>query len=212
MYYSKYETSPANFKSNTTGLQLGITHGFSETFTGLLNVGARSTSSTSQQSALVCPAPVILCQFGFIPYDAVPFTTKTRSHGYTLNATLDKQFETTTLNGQVSREVNPSGNGSLVQTDRIGFSVANKFSPTLTGALDASIYRSRYLGDVISRSDSRYYTVGPRLSWRMSEWWSLDTGYTHARQEYDNAGITAATANSAYVLVRYDWPKLAVSR
>ena len=212
VYYSKYETSPANFKSNTSGLRLGITHDFSETLTSSLTVGARSTSSTSQQNALVCPAPIIFCQFGLIPYDVVPFTTKTRSHGYTLNANLGKQFETTTLSGQVSREVNPSGNGALVQADRIGFSLANKFSPTLTGALDASIYRSRYLGNVISRSDSRYYTVGPRLSWRMSEWWSLDTGYTHARQEYDNAGSTAATANSAYVLVRYDWPKLAVSR
>ena len=212
IYYSKYETSPANFKSNTTGLRLGITHDFSETFTGALSLGARSTLSKSQQNALVCPAPVILCQFGLVSFQVVPFTTETRSHGYTLNASLNKQFETTTLSGQISREANPSANGALVQADRIGFSVANKFAPTLTGSLDASIYRSRYIGNIITSSDSRYYTVGPRLSWRMSEWWSLDTGYTHSRQEYDNASTAAATANSAYVLVRYDWPKLAVSR
>ena len=212
IYYSKYETSPANFKSNTTGLRLGITHDFSETFTGALSLGARSTLSKVQQNALVCPAPVFLCQFGFVPFEVVPFTTETRSRGYTLNASLNKQFETTTLSGQISREANPSANGALVQADRIGFSVANKFAPTLTGSVDASIYRSRYIGNIITSSNSRYYTVGPRLSWRMSEWWSLDTGYTHSRQEYDNASTAAATANSAYVLVRYDWPKLAVSR
>ena len=212
IYYSKYETSPANFKSNTTGLRLGITHDFSETFNGALSLGARSTLSKVQQNALVCPAPVILCQFGLVAFQVVPFTTETRSHGYTLNASLNKQFETTTLSGQISREANPSANGALVQADRIAFSVANKFSPTLTGSVDASIYRSRYIGNIITSSDSRYYTVGPRLSWRMSEWWSLDTGYTHSRQEYDNASTAAATANSAYVLVRYDWPKLAVSR
>ena len=212
IYYSKYETSPANFKSNTTGLRLGITHDFSETFNGSLTLGTRSTLSKSQQNALVCPAPVILCQFGLVSFQVVPFTTETRSDGYTLNASLNKQFETTTLSGQISREANPSANGALVQADRIGFSVANKFAPTLTGSVDASIYRSRYIGNIITSSNSRYYTVGPRLSWRMSEWWSLDTGYTHSRQEYDNASAAAATANSAYVLVRYDWPKLAVSR
>ena len=212
IYYSKYETSPANFKSNTTGLRLGITHDFSETFNGSLTLGTRSTLSKSQQNALVCPAPVFLCQFGFVPFEVVPFTTETRSRGYTLNASLNKQFETTTLSGQISREANPSANGALVQADRIGLSVANKFAPTLTGSVDASIYRSRYIGNIITSSNSRYYTVGPRLSWRMSEWWSLDTGYTHSRHEYDNASTAAATANSAFVLVRYDWPKLAISR
>ena len=196
----------------TTGLRLGITHSFSETLNGALTLGARSTLSRVQGNTEVCPLPLFFCTELGLPFEVVPFTTETRSRGYTLNASLDKQFETITLSGQVSREANPSGAGALVQADRIGFSMANKFSTTLTGSLDASIYRSRYLGNVITSSDSRYYTVGSRLSWQMSEWWSLNTGYTHSRQEYDNAGTAAATANSAYVLVRYDWPKLAVSR
>jgi hypothetical protein len=208
-YYDRFETDPANFKATTHGIATGVNHQFSETLRGELTLGARKTQSTVASQALICTGPVL---FG-ICFGQLTRTTLAReesSSGYTLSANLEKRWETTVVSGRLSRDITPTGVGALVERDTLSASWIRDVSPTLKASLGASAYRSRYIGDIVSGSDSQYYSVEPKLSWRMTERWTLDTGYTHSRVEYETS--EDATANTVYLMLSYIWPKIAVSR
>jgi hypothetical protein len=208
-YYDRFETDPANFEAKTHGIQTAVNHQFSETLRGELGLGAYKIESTVASQALVCTGPVLLgtC-FGQLT--RVTSSTEESTSGYTLSANLEKRWETTVLSGRLSREISPTGVGSLVQVDTLSASWIHDLSPTLKASIGASAYRSRYIGDIVSNSDSQYYNFEPRLSWRMTEWWTLDAGYKHSRVEYENSGD--ATANTVYLMLSYNWPKIAASR
>jgi hypothetical protein len=209
-YYDRFETDPSQFKATTYGIQGGYDYAFSETLHGSLTVGNRWTQSVSTSQALVCDGPIILgiC-FGTVTQ--VTFAQKANSSGYTLKAILEKRSETDTVNGSLSRDIYPSGVGSLVETDRVQVTWTKQWSPTLSASISGAAYESRYIGGVVTRSDSRYYRVDPRVSWRLAEGWMLDVGYRYARQKYDTQPV-AASGNLIYVNMSYAWPKLSVSR
>jgi len=209
-YYDQYDTKPSTIQARNFGVQGQVDHDFSERLHGALAAGWRKTKSTLESHALVCNGPVILgiC-FGSLT--ELAFVTKESSSGYTLNAFLEQRSETTTLNGRLSREINPSGAGSLIQTDRVQATWSERWTPKLSASVDAAAYRSRYIGGLITSSNGRYYRVEPRLTWRITEEWSLDGGYVYARQKYDSVPISAA-ANVVYVVLSYRWPKISVSR
>ena len=209
-YYDRYETKPPDFRATTYGVQGGYDYDFSETLRGSLNVGLRKTQSIIGSQALVCDGPIIqgLC-FGTVT--EVTSVQKETSTGYTLNALLTKRWRTDTVSGQLSREINPSGAGSLIQTDRVQVIWTKELSPTLSANVAAAAYQSRYIGGIVIDSNSRYYRVEPRLIWRLAEGWVLDAGYSYARQKYDTAPV-GANANVIYVNLSYAWPKISVSR
>lgn len=209
-FYDRYETKPAQIRASTYGVQGGYDHAFSETLQGSFIVGLRKTQSTIDSHALVCDGPIIL---GFCLGTVTEVTSvqKETSSGYTLNGSLLKRWETDTVSGQLSREINPSGVGSLIETDRIQVIWTKEWSPTLSSNISAAAYRSRYIGGVVTDSDSRYYTVEPRLTWRLAEGWALDAGYSYARQKYETVPVEASR-NVVYVNLTYAWPKISVSR
>ena len=209
-YYDRYETNPSSFTADTYGIQGGYERAFSETLRGNITVGWRRTQSTIQSNALVCNGPIIVgvC-FGTIT--EVTSAQKNTTSGYTLNAFLEKRSETDALSSQVSREIYPTGVGSLVQTDRVQVGWTKQWSETFSSSLSAAAYKSQYIGGVVTGSDSRYYTIEPRLSWRLSEWWVIDAGYHYAHQKSQSNPLSAS-ANVVYLSVRYAWPKLSVSR
>jgi len=209
-YYDRYETPSPGTIQNTYGVQGGYDHAFSETLHGNLVLGWRLTQSTVSSQALICDGTIIvgICFGTIIETTAVQ---KQTSSGFTLNAILEKRSETDTLTGRVSQEINPSGAGSLVQTQRVGVNWAKQWSPTLSSNIDAAAYQSKYVGGIVTSSNSRYYALNSSLAWRLTEWWRLDVGYNYQRQKYDTAPV-AANNNVIYLLLSYTWPKLSVSR
>jgi hypothetical protein len=209
-YYDRYETEPAQVRANTYGIQAAYDRAFSETLHGFLAVGARETRSTVTSQALVCDGPIF---FGFCLGNLIVLTStqSATSTGYTLTASLDKRWETAQVTGRLSREINPSGVGALVQTDRAGVTWTQQWSPTLSYSVEGAVYRSRYVGDVVTGSNSQYYTIEPRVSWKITEWWTLSGGYSYSHVKYE-AAATQATRNVVYLVLNYTWPKLSVSR
>ncbi len=194
-------TSENISKSNTRGVQVDWSHLFSETMTGSFSVGHRNVINTNtlNQTNLIGSTLV---------YGA-PSVTETHSNNYSLSGKLDKQFESGTISGLVSRDVNPSGSG-LVQTTQYGLSMSKSLTEKLTASLDTSVYRTTFIS--AAYPGSRYYTFEPRLSWHFSEAWMLDGGYRYARVRYDNNVSSPITANAVYLNLTYSWPKIAVSR
>jgi hypothetical protein len=209
-YYDWYETDPKAFEAKTYGLQARYDHAFSETLHGALAIGARNTQSRQTSEAFVCSGPILfgLC-FGTL--SQVTLVASDRSTGYTFLGSIERKFETALVTGQMSREIYPTGVGALVQTDRLGLTWQQELSPTLSFFVDASIYDSRYVGNFVTGSNSRYYRIEPRLTWKMADNWTLLGGYSYARVQYEDTSASAS-ANTVYVVVSYTWPKLAISR
>jgi hypothetical protein len=209
-YYDRYETKPSQSLATTYGIQAGYDCAFSETLHGNLVVGARQTRSTVSAQALVCDGPI----FSGICLGNLTLLTETQSEtstGWTLLAALDKKWETAQLSARLSREINPSGVGALVETDRAGIFWNHQWSPTVSYSVDAAIYQSRYVGNIVSGSDSRYYHIEPRVSWKITEWWTLTGGYSYSHTKSTSSPLEAS-ANVVYLVLNYTWPKLSVSR
>ncbi len=198
--YSRFLTASGNYTANTIGLQGGLTHSFSETLQGTLQLGVNQTRSVlNSPYTQVCIAP------GLCFLLPIPHSVTTSNLVPVLSAKLSKQFETGTLTGTASRELQPTGNGSLVETDRLGLDASRSFSEKLVGSANAAVYRSRYIGDAGNAASSRYYSLGLGLNWRMDERWRLDGGYRYARSEYQNSSV-APTSNLVYATITYAWP------
>jgi len=204
--YSRFQTADGNYKANTIGVQAGLTYSFSETLKGSILAGVSRT-----QSNINSPARIVVIIPGVFYILVPPQTISTTDVVPVLSASLEKQFETTTINASVSRELNPTGNGSLAETDRFGLGASHKFSETLSGSVNGAAYRSRYIGNAVTSANSRYYELALNLNWRMSEQWVLDSGYRYARVEYQASSLVPVS-NMVYASVRYDWPKISVSR
>ena len=199
-------TDTVSSKSNARLVQASLSHLFSQTLSGAFTLGRRNTETTVTHTCngLLLPAGP-LC-IGSLPI--ITFTNETRSNTYSLNANLDKQFETGKVSGLISRDVSPSGSG-LVQTDRYGIALKKSLTENLTGFLDSSLYRTTYVS--LASPGSRYFTFEPRLSWRVSEWWVLGGGIRYARVKSDDSS-PAVSAKAVYLNLTYNWPKISVSR
>lgn len=213
LYGSGYETSTGSYKSDTTGVQGGISRDFSETLSGSFLLGRRTTKTT--RVGLECPEKteifpgITLCDLGLVARQ--PVSLEETGTGSTLTASLKYRAETFDVSGEITRDINPSGVGSLRETDGFQLVASNKLTPNLVARLNFQIQNERDLGDVSSTSDRRYYKIEPKVNWRMTEWWTLDAGYSYASQKY-RAAASAANANVVYVNLTYTWPKIAVSR
>ncbi len=203
--YSRFQTANASYTANTVGVQGGLTHSFSETMKGTVLLGVNQSKSTlkSQSLQLVSIFPLVFTQ--------VQSTQTSSNLVPVVSATLNKQFETGSINGSASRQLVPGGNGSLVETDRLGLDATHNFNERLAGSVNGAVYRSRYIGDAVSAASSRYYELVFNLDWQMSERWKLESGYRYARVTYQNSSVVPVS-NLIYASIRYDWPKISVSR
>lgn len=208
-YFSKYATRPASYEADTRGITLSYSSAFSERTKLTGQIGMRSTES-SRQAFTQIYVPTIFP--GLFQIVLVPQRVDSKDSGPVLNIGIESQWSArTSLHARLSRELNPSGRGSLVENDRISFGATYGFSERTSFNVDAAAYRARFSDAALSASNSRYYTLETRLNSRLDEHWSVGAGYRYARLEYQNAA-QAADANVIFVSARYDWPKIAVSR
>jgi hypothetical protein len=209
-YYDRFETNPSAVVANTYGIQAGFDHRFSETLRGTFVAGVRQTQNTNTTQTLVCDGPIL---FGIClgNLSTVTSVTEQTSTGWTLNVGLEKRWETASLAGRLSREIYPTGVGSLVQTDRLQIGWTNQWSPTITTSVNASTYQSEYIGGTVTNSNSRYYRIDPKLDWRISEQLLLSARYSFSRAE-NESNSTSANANAVYLTLSYVWPKISYSR
>jgi len=201
-------------KSTTQSIQASVSHLFSETLRGNLSVGRRSigtdiTHHCNGELGTTFPTTNIISCSGSDRDPLVTFNSQTTGNGYSFSTSLEKTFAAAKVSGFASREANPSGSG-LVETDKIGVSLNKRLMEALTASFDAVSYRTRFIN--VINPGSSYYTVEPKMSWRFTELWTLDTGYRYARYQPDSAANNATTSNAVYLNLTYNWLKMAVSR
>jgi len=208
--FDHYDTQPARFRAATYGIRARYLYALSETFRGGVTAGWRRSDTRVESHVLVCEGFVLLgACFGNV--FELSDVEKDRSSGYTLDGFLEKKTERDTWTARLSRQINPSGLGAIVETDRVGGTWSRELSPTVSASLDAAAYRTRFVGGTVRGSDSTYYRIEPRMSWRITDWWLLSGGYRYARQRYEGAS-GAGEGNLAYLTLTYRWPRISMSR
>ncbi len=192
--YVNFHTTnaPAPFRASFPGVNLSLTHAFTETLTGTAYGGPSFVSSTTQTAS---------------------DNTKTQSTVWLFGANLTKKFESATIRVSASRNIMPSGFGLLIQTDRASLAASHDLTETLTVSFDGSGYivsgiTERALGGAFP--ESRYLAATPKIAWKFLEWWKLELSYTYGRREIDGFS-DVAMSNATMLMLTYYPPKLAFS-
>lgn len=192
--YTHFRTtdSPFGFQASFPGINMSLTHAFSESLTGTINGGPRFLSSTSQT-----------------PLDDVT----ARDTVWLAGASMTKSFERAGLQVSFARDLAPSGFGLLIETNRGELSGSYDISETLTGSLNVvgvltSGKASALTGGAFP--DSRYVSLTPKLSWKFLEWWQAEVSYMYRWRDVDTAADSAESHATTFMVTYYP-PKLSFS-
>lgn len=193
-----------NEKSNTSTALIGLTRQFSSTFSGTLSAGEQYTHSSETQCN-----PFILQLFG----QCSATTAFSKNTGAVYNASLQKQFERSTVNLTVGRSVSPSGAGTQVLIDSGSLGANWQFSQRLLGLASADAYRIRAVGTSVTELNRNYYSASAELRWEWTRNLKVSGLYEYIWVKYvSGSGVLPAKSNSVYMTLKYSWPNLAVSR
>jgi hypothetical protein len=191
--YVNFHTTnaPSPFRASFPGVNLSLTHAFTETLTGTAYGGPRFVSSTT---------------------DTVSNSVTAQSTVWLFGASLTKKLESTSIQVNVDRDIVPSGFGLLIQRDRAGLTVSHDLTETLAASLNASGYLVSGITQLATGStfpESRYAYLTPKIAWKFLEWWKLEMSYTYGHREVD--GSNPAMSNATMFMLTYYPPKLAFS-
>ena len=192
--YTHFHTTNAPFdlRAYYPGVMLSLTHAFTEGLKATAYGGPRFIDSTTQ------------------------FAGSSQTNQDTIwvyGASLTQQFEKSSFQVSVTRDIFPSGFGLLLQTDRIGMQTSYAFSENLTAFLDASGYlvsgaTNQARGG--SLQEQRLFYLTPKLAWHFSEWWRAEASYSYRWRDVETFD-EPVMSNMLMVMLTYFPPKLAIS-
>lgn len=192
--YTFVRIPAAGLTTTYYGVQGGWTHDFGHRVIGTASGGGRLVNSD-----LTIP---------------VGGTLASQETVWVYSASLSKQFERTTVRVDGGREINPSGFGRLLRTDRVGGTLVHNLTETLSASLSGGLYFVSGIGSTpLNRSivQTRFFSVNPSVSWKFAQWWTLDVSYTYAQRAVDQLD-QRNDSHSTFVMLTYGGPKWSVSR
>ena len=180
--------SPQPLRSSVPGVDLALTHAFTESLTGTIHGGPTFVSTTTQTAGGNITAHNTVWLFG---------------------ANLTKKFEQTSIQLDVSRNIVPSGFGLLVQTDRAGITISHDLTEALTASFNGSVYKTSTISSSSAASaafpEQRFLYATPAIAWKFAEWWKLELSYSYRYREVDGATGGTATSNSTMFTLSYHY-------
>jgi len=188
--YTDFHTtdSPSPFRASFPGIDLSLTHAFSESLTGTVHGGPRFLNSTSQ-----------ILGGNFTTHDTV----------WLAGASLRNNYERAAFQVAFARDLVPSGFGLLIQTNRAEASGSYDLSETLAFSVNVvGVLTSGKTQVAIGGAfpDSSYVSVAPKLSWKFLEWWQAEVSYMYRWRDIDTQA-DSATSHATTFMVTYYPPK-----
>jgi hypothetical protein len=132
---------------------------------------------------------------------------------------LDSDDDQTTFSGSVSatwtdlvwrltlsadRAQSPSTYGELITRDRLRLAFGRNLSERLYAGLSGAFYISKTAG-LVQDEDTRIWTLGPTLRFRLTETTTIDAGCTFIHEDDRESG-RSTDRTKAYVGVTVGWP------
>lgn len=192
--YTNFHTTnaPLGLRAYYPGTLFSFNHAFTEGLKLTGYGGPRFLRSTSQLGGL---------------------NQTTKDTIWVYGAHLTQELEKASVQLSITRDIFPSGFGSLVKTDRLGVVISYDVTESLTVSLDAAGYivsgASSQVGGR-SLSDQRLIHLSPKLMWSISEWWKAEASYGYRWRDIDTLS-EPVTSNMLMFMLTYYPPKLAIS-
>lgn len=190
---SRFQAPASNLESQTYGGQLSATYDFSDTLHLEAGAGPRFVKNI---------------------VDNVTGTLRSDDQVWIMNASLNKKFERISLMAVAGREINPSGLGLLIQTDRVSVTVDHQLTENLSASISGQVVLSSGIATAgINRqfADMRYASAVPRLSWRINDWWAANVWYIYGRSDIEGRSGTGVS-HAAMFGVTYTPTKYSIGR
>lgn len=192
--YTNFSVPAANaLRSNIGGVQMSLAHSFADTITATVTGGPQIVSSGIQVRAVHLQDTQVV---------------------WVASGNIRKQWTDGYVELVGGRQINPSGFGLLIRTDRIGINAAKELAETLTVSLSGQVFFASSVTSSVAPiplPTSRYVNVTPMLRWKFDEWWAVDVAYTYGRRDLDSLDQTGIAHAATFMLTYYP-PKLAVGR
>jgi hypothetical protein len=190
--YTKLETD-SGLKSSNAGGSLSVTHVFSEATTVTAYGGPRFLDQTQTVGNMSLSSNQLVWTFG----------GSIRTKWEDARASLD--------GGQ---EVNVSGLGVLLKTNRLGATVSKDLTEALTVSLAGQAFQVQALpvqGGSTQAAETRLMNVTPAVTWKLNQWWALEASYSYFDRKVDVTN-DSFHGNSTFLKLTYNMPKLSISR
>jgi hypothetical protein len=138
---------------------------------------------------------------------------RTTHNGVTGLLKYQRSSEYGNFSVSVARDINPSGENTLLRTNRIVADFSQGLTPYLTGIVSGGFYKNNSIGSNIEKN-IQYLRLSPSLGWKPAREWQLDGGVVYQRSNSTTKGFpdTKADAKSAFLNFVYLWNKAAISR
>ena len=117
---------------------------------------------------------------------------------------MKRSFEKATISGEFSHNLQPSGRGTLLQTDKLIVGVDYKLSERLSWHLLSKLYRNESVDENDSSHDREYFSVEPKLRWKVSRWWHIEGSYRYRRQKHKSR--SSVDSNAVFISAKHVWP------
>lgn len=193
--YSRVDLPVSGLQIVTPSALLSMTHAVSEATTFTVSGGPKWVEQTLTSGSMALSDHRLIWSFG-------------------------SSVRTKWMDGQAgleaNRDVNVSGLGILVRTDRLGASISKELTETVTMSLAGQVF---FVETVPVRSaglqatKTRFISATPAATWRLNDWWSLEASYTYADRRTDvSNGTDASGGHSTFLKLTYVIPKLSVAR
>jgi hypothetical protein len=203
---SQYRAASLGTRSDSSSLSLSWQHAMTERSSAALSVGAYRTVSQSPHPVLVCPLPISFCSGGLVGYIVALRQGETIGSGTQFDASLDHQASPTTgLTFAASRQISPSGAGSVTRNDALSIGARSAWSETLSGTASASLSRSSFI-DAAGAAQPRLRVLSLGLTKALGPDLSLDASLRHTRSDDPRSGL-GATANAIALTLRIQRPR-----
>ncbi len=192
--YTNFSVANAGaLRSQMAGAQVFWSHAFTETLSAAVTGGPQLVSSS-------------------ISFGPERFTDTQAL--WVANASLRKQWDAGFAEAVVGREINPSGFGLLLKTERVGLSLSQDLTEGLTASVNAQLFLASSVATKavpFTFPENRYITVTPGLTWKFDQWWSVYASYTYNLREVESVG-QRAFGHATTMMLTYYPPKLSVGR
>lgn len=210
-------------ESKTPTLKISGTHVFSDTFSGIMSLGARRTST--KQDIQTCTALFHELFPGFNVFDGYdcalvpsgPFVMPASSQvihdtGITYSGSLNKKFQELNLYFAINRDLSASGAGTQVIADSISMRADRSVTARLKSFLYADGYTAKTLVNISNANiNRRAYSLRPGLQWQWTEECNLSLAYNYSHLKRENEPRIVQSHSVSATLI-YAWQKLSFSR
>lgn len=201
--YSSYDTDPFTTRSESWSASAALTWLVNEQLTLNLNIGAQRVRTVENRQFSFCPAPLVLCVLGLVAPVQASATAQSVSTTVPYGLSLVWQIdEVQVLSLGASRDVSPSGVGTLVSSARFSGSYSRALAPNVSASLVAVYSASDSLDGVAL---GRFYSLAPTLEWTLDEAWKLTAGYVYSNTRFGE-GPATAHSNAVFATATYSWP------